>query len=330
MDDYKVKNWNEAKYRIAHWILEKLREVSIGKLLADGEMPSSLLEINGLLDSVTIAALLPFESYEDGFFSHEATYASAYLLDGYVNKSVIESVFDELLTDQILQSVMLKYKNSKTLHVISLAEKDDHSNQKERMSAFNGMMEEYKRIDPQGLLNALYPVLNSEEYPVPEYDGNVLIGLQLGDSNTEITRRGVVISNDSSSKSFRIYTLRCLGWDENARINDCLMSVQNIEEFFVTSNYFRDEKGDLWGQVIVVISDSYDSDSYIKKIFADHGWLIEQECAQPLLILQAMLPMGLSFFIRDLLKEHHRFIRFNRQEAIKVMPLQISWFSGSA
>lgn len=330
MDDYKVKNWNEAKYRIAHWILEKLREVSIGKLLADGDLPSSLLEINALLNNVTITALLPFESYEDGFFSHEATHASAYLVDGYANKLLLESVFDELLTGQILQSVMLKNKNSKALYVISLSEKDDLSNGKERISVFNSIMEEYKRIDPQGLLDILYPVLNSEGFSVPEYDSNVLIGLQLGDSNTEITRTGAVISKDNSSKSFRIYTLRCLAWDENAKIKDCLMSVENIEEFFISSNYFRDEKGDLWGQVIVVISDSYESDSYIRKIFADHGWLIEQECAQPLLILQAMLPMGLSFFIRDLLKEHHRFIRFNRQEAIKVMPLQISWFSGSA
>jgi hypothetical protein len=35
--------------------------------------------------------------------------------------------------------------------------------------------------------------------------------------------------------------------------------------------------------------------------------------------------MCLSFFISDLLKEHHRFIRFNTDEAIKVMPLPILW-----
>ena len=36
MDTTKVKSWNEAKYRIVHWVLEKMREVPIGKLLADG------------------------------------------------------------------------------------------------------------------------------------------------------------------------------------------------------------------------------------------------------------------------------------------------------
>jgi len=62
MDNSKVKNWNEAKYRIVHWILEKMREVPIGKILAEGYLPSSLLEINALLREVTITALLPYET----------------------------------------------------------------------------------------------------------------------------------------------------------------------------------------------------------------------------------------------------------------------------
>ena len=80
MDTTKVKNWNEAKYRIVHWVLEKMREVPIGKLLADGYLPSSILEINALLNEVTITALLPFESYENGVFIHENTHASCYFL----------------------------------------------------------------------------------------------------------------------------------------------------------------------------------------------------------------------------------------------------------
>lgn len=98
MDTTKVKNWNEAKYRIVHWVLEKMREVPIGKLLADGYLPSSILEINALLNEVTITALLPFESYENGVFIHENTHASCYFLQGFLNRDVAKSVFDGLLT----------------------------------------------------------------------------------------------------------------------------------------------------------------------------------------------------------------------------------------
>ena len=60
----------------------------------------------------------------------------------------------------------------------------------------------------------------------------------------------------------------------------------------------------MWGQLIIVVRDSENTDEFVKKIFADRGWLIEQECAHPLIVLQASLPMCLSFFISDLLKEH--------------------------
>ena len=45
------------------------------------------------------------------------------------------------------------------------------------------------------------------------------------------------IKNDEKSKSFRIYTLRCLGWDDTCVIHEVLMSLGKIEEFIVTSNY---------------------------------------------------------------------------------------------
>ncbi len=325
MDTTKVKNWNEAKYRIVHWVLEKMREVPIGKLLADGYLPSSILEINALLNEVTITALLPFESYEDGVFIHENTHASCYFLQGFLNRDVAKSVFDGLLVGQILQICMIKNKNKNTQYVAALSQKVDMKGEQEPLVSFNQQMEGQQRMDAQGLLALLYPFLNTEETVVPQYEDDVLLCRQLGDSDTQVTKNTIDIKNNNQSKSFRIYTLRCLGWDENGIIHEVLESLSTIEEFIVTSNYCRDEKGFLWGQLIIVVRESENTDEFVKKIFSDRGWLIEKECAHPLLVLQACLPMCMSFFINDLLKEHHRFIRFDTDEAIKVMPLLVSW-----
>lgn len=325
MDNSKVKNWNEAKYRIVHWVLEKMREVPIGKILAEGYLPSSLLEINALLREVTITALLPYETYGEGVFVHENTQASCYFFDGFIKKEIVANVFDELLIGQIFQICMIKNTNKKTQYVVALSEKVDLKTEREPLVILNQRMEGQQRMDAQGLLNLLHPFLNVESGDVPSYEEDVLLCRQLGDSDTQVTNKTIDIKNDGKSKSFRIYTLRCLGWDDTCVIHEVLMSLGKIEEFIVTSNYYRDEKGLLWGQLIIVVRDSENTDEFVKKIFADRGWLIEQECAHPLIVLQASLPMCLSFFISDLLKEHHRFIRFNTDEAIKVMPLPILW-----
>ena len=125
MDNSKVKNWNEAKYRIVHWVLEKMREVPIGKILAEGYLPSSLLEINALLREVTITALLPYETYGEGVFVHENTQASCYFFDGFIKKEIVANIFDELLIGQIFQICMIKNTNKKTQYVVALSEKVD-------------------------------------------------------------------------------------------------------------------------------------------------------------------------------------------------------------
>ena len=225
MDNSKVKNWNEAKYRIVHWVLEKMREVPIGKILAEGYLPSSLLEINALLREVTITALLPYETYGEGVFVHENTHASCYFLESFLKKEVAESIFNTLLVGQILQICMIKNKDKKTQYVVGLSEKVDVKSEREPLITFNQQMEDQHRMDAQGLLNLLHPFLNVENGDVPNYEEDVLLCRQLGDSDTEVTNKTIDIKNDEKSKAFRIYTLRCLGWDDTSVIHEVLMSL---------------------------------------------------------------------------------------------------------
>ncbi len=321
MDTTKVKNWNEAKYRISHWLMEKMREVSIGQLLSQGHLPSSLLEINVLLNEVTIMALLPYETYENGFFAHESMRSAAFMINNNVQQQKLQSLIEKMGEGQLVQYCLLKTKHESIKEIIVASEALADSYQSEFLDSFKADFSRLYVLDAPQLISLLHPLLSPINESAESYDEQILLCRQLGDSDTRVSQKTVDMVSGEHKKSFRIYSLRCLPFDEYSQIHSLLPSLTQHDEFVITANYWRDKEGLLWGQLIVVVLDKENIDSRVRKLFFDNGWLIEQECAHPILLLQAALPMGLSLFNLNLLREHHRFMRLDNHDAMRIMPM---------
>lgn len=321
MDTTKVKNWNEAKYRIVHWMMEKMREVSIGQLLSQGHLPSSLLEINSLLNEVTIMALLPYETYEHGFFTYESLRAAAFTInDSMLKQNHIESLLKNLSAEKLVQHCLIKTKGECPHEVIVAAETIVESHKDEFLPRFREIFKQDIGLDAQQLLTILHPLLSPSNESAATYDDQILLCRQLGDSDTRVNQKTIDMVSGQVKKSFRIYHLRCLPFDEHSTISSLLPLLTQNDEFVITANYWCDKDGLLWGQLIVIVLATENIDNLLKNIFFGHGWLIEQECAHPILLFLAALPMGLSAFNLQLLQEHHRFMRLEHYEAMRIMP----------